>query len=418
MLEKMLLIFVFFLPFQFALRPAEGIDLAFARVFALVLFSLWLVRSFSKRHLVLPRPHILFFFTAFLLWVSLSSLWAENSLWALRKAAFLLSFFPLFLVFFATLQAPSFRRKIFQGLAASASVAAFLAIFQFFSQFVFGVERVFSFWVSTILPFFLGPTFGEAVANYPSLLVNISGVTVLRASLFFPDPHMFAFFLGMSLPLALSFALEKNSEQRFWWIICASLIFIADLLTFSRGGYIGLIFGLSVFFLPLTLSSIGRGKRLLEISVAILIVLVGVFMSPIGARFTSSLSQDDNSNIERIRLWQEAAGDISLHPWLGTGLGNYSLLVKPSADYREPIYAHNLYLDIALETGLVGLFLFVSFLVLGIFATWKKWRETQDIFSLAIFSSLALFSAHAFFETPLFSVHVLPVFLLLLAGIV
>ena len=416
MLEKALLIFIFFLPFQFALHPAENIDLALVRVLALIIFFLWIIRSLLKRRLVLPRPPILFFFTAFLLWASLSFLWAENTAWALRKIAFLLSFFPLFLVFFAVLQKPSFRKKILQGLAAIASLAAFLALVQFFSQFIFGVSKVFAFWVSDVLPFFLGSALGEAVANYPSLLVNISGVTVMRASLFFPDPHMFAFFLGMSFPLALALALGKDSQKRAMWMACASLIFVADLLTFSRGGYAGLIFGLMAFLIPLAWQSFWWRRYRIATSVLIFIVLASILASPIGTRLFSSFSQEDNSNVERLRLWQEAAENISLRPWLGTGLGNYPLLVKPSAEYREPIYAHNLYLDIALETGLIGLFLFVAFLFLGISAAWKKWRERQDIFSLALFSALILFSAHAFFETPLFSVHVLPVFLLLLAA--
>ena len=416
MLEKILLLFIFFLPFQFALHPAEGIDLALARVFVLVLFFLWVMRSLFNKRLILPRPLILFFFTAFPLWASFSFLWAENMLWALRKIAFLLSFFPLFLVFFAALQKPLFRKKIFQGLVITASAAAFLALVQFFSQFIFGVSRVFAFWVSDVLPFFLGPALGEAVANYPSLLVNISGVTVMRASLFFPDPHMFAFFLGMSFPLALAFALEKDSQKRAAWMACAGLIFVADLLTFSRGGYVGLIFGLMAFLIPLAWQSFWWRRHRIATGVLIFIVLASILASPIGARLFSSFSQDDNSNVERLRLWQEASVFISERPWLGTGLGNYPLLVKPSALYREPIYAHNLFLDIALETGLIGLFLFVSFFFLGISAAWKKWREGRDIFSLALFSALILFSAHAFFETPLFSVHVLPIFLLLMAA--
>src|SRR3990167_10540327 len=365
MLEKILLLFIFFLPFQFALRPAESIDLALVRVLAIIIFFLWVISSLLKRHLLLPRPLTFSFFTAFLFWASLSFLWAENTAWALRKVAFLLSFFPLFLVFFVALQKPLFRKKIFQGLVIAASAAAFLALVQFFSQFIFGVSKVFAFWVSGVLPFFLGPSLGEAVANYPSLLVNISGVTVMRASLFFPDPHMFAFFLGMSFPLALAFALEKDSQKRAAWIACAGLIFVADLLTFSRGGYVGLIFGLMAFLIPLAWQSFWWRRHFFKISALCIIVLIGIFMSPIGARLFSSFSQDDNSNVERLRLWQEASVFISERPWLGTGLGNYPLLVKPSALYREPIYAHNLFLDIALETGLIGLFLFVSFFFLG-----------------------------------------------------
>lgn len=143
-----------------------------------------------------------------------------------------------------------------------------------------------------------------------------------------------------------------------------------------------------------------------------------ILLSPVGTRLFSSFSQSDGSNIERLRLWQEAVVFIAEHPIFGTGLGNYPLFVKPSASYREPIYAHNLYLDIAAESGIVGLFFFSGFLFFGIFSAWKSWRREQSIFWLAIFSALIIFSVHAFFETPLFSVHILPLLLFLIAAAV
>lgn len=415
MIETALLFFIFLLPFQFALHPFEGIDLALARVLAAAIFLLWAARSLAAKRFIVPPPRPLFFFLAFLLWATLSLLWAGNTFWALRKVLFLWSFFPLFLVFAAALQNPRFRENIFRCSAGAAALAALLALLPFFSQFIIGVESVFAFWVGDVLPFFLGPAFSGAVASYPSLLVNVSGVTVMRASGFFPDPHMFAFFLGMSLPLAIALAFEDHSRKRGFWLACAGIILITDLLTFSRGGYLGLISGLSVFFLPLLLSFTQRRKQMFRIGM--LVIIAGsFFFSPVGARFLSSFSQSDGSNVERLRLWEEAAFFIGERPWLGTGLGNYPLLVKPSAEYREPIYAHNLFLDIALETGLIGLLFFAGFLFSCLSSAWREWRKEREMIPLALFSALTVFSVHALFETPLYSVQVLPLFFLLAAA--
>lgn len=416
MFETVIVFFSFFLPFQFALHPAEGVDLASMRVFAIGMFLWWCARSLSERRLALPRPLPFFLFLSFLIWASASFLWADNVSWSLRKTAFLLSFFPLFLVASSFFRDAHLRKRVFQALVCGSSAAALLALLQFFSQFIFGVERTFSFWVRDTLPFFLGSAFGEAVASYPSLLVNISGVTVMRASGLFPDPHMAAFFFGTTFFLALSFAWKSVGAQRSRWLLCAAIIFMADLLTFSRGGYIGLVFGSVAFFSPLFSRYVAEKKQGVWIGLSSLIVIIVIFMSPVGTRLLSSFSQSDGSNIERLRLWQEAGGSIALHPILGVGLGNYPLVVKPSAVYREPIYAHNLFLDVTLETGLVGLFFFVAFLSLGIISAWRGWRQERSVFSLAIFSSLIVFSAHSFFETPIFSVHILPLFLLLMAA--
>ena len=126
----------------------------------------------------------------------------------------------------------------------SAAAAAVLGIIQFFAQFLFGTEKVFSLWVHGLLPFFLGPEFSEAVASYQSLLVNISGKTFLRATALFPDPHMFAFFLGMAFPIALysAYHSERISTRRSLFF-ASGLIVLCDFLTFSRGGYVGLEIG-------------------------------------------------------------------------------------------------------------------------------------------------------------------------------
>jgi O-antigen ligase len=292
---------------------------------------------------------------------------------------------------------------------------ALVALLQFFSQWWSSVEKVLVFWTQEILPFFLGSAFSETVANYSSLLVNISGATVLRASGFFPDPHIAALFFGMSLPIAFWLVMESAGSVRKYWCLCTAIIFLADLFTFSRGGYVGLIFGTSVFFLVLILRGTEWKKQIIKIGAGA-IIIAAILMSPIGLRLLSSFSSDDGSKIERVRLWQEAIEFIPLRPVAGVGLGNYPLLVKPSANYREPFYAHNLFLDITLETGLVGLFFFAGFLFLGGLYAWRKWMQNKDLFALALFSSLVVFFTHSFFETPLFSVHILPLFLLLMAA--
>ncbi len=415
MLETLLTLFVFFLPFQFALRPDVEIDLAAARVLAIGIFLLWVITGLITKRFTLPRPLTLFFFATFIFWVALSLFWAENMTWAWRKLFFLLSFLPLFLVFTDVLRDSRLRMKIFSAWVSGAFLAALLALLQFFAQWWLGVEKVFAFWTQKILPIFLGPVFSQMVADYPSLLVNISGRTVMRASGLFPDPHIAALFFGMSLPLAFFLVWQNTGARQKYWGVCAAIIFMADIFTFSRGGYLGLVFGAGVFLWPLFLSDARWKKQIIKIGLVGIVVII-ILASPAGTRLFSSFSSNDASKIERLRLWQEAVGLITLRPIGGAGLGNYPLVVKPSADYREPFYAHNLFLDITLETGLAGLFFFVAFLFSGILSVWRNWRRSRDFLALAILSSLIVFSTHSFFETPLFSVHILPMFLLLMAA--
>ena len=416
-------IFYFWLlPFQWALEPYGGVDLALSRVLAAFILLAWGARSLAKRRLVLPSPYVLWFGASYLFLVTVSFFWAENREWAIRKILFLWTFFPLLVVFSDLLRDESTRTKIVKAFVGGATLAALVGILQFLFQFPFGVGKVFEIWTRQLLPFFLGSTFGEAVAAYPSLLVNISGRTVMRASAFFPDPHMMALYLGLSLPFAGALLIRNWPERRLLNATAVLLLLVADALTFSRGGYIGLGVGLVFLFgVWLAQPMSGRMRSALRhpliIGGILCFSIVLLLQTPVGTRLGSSFSTEDGSNTERLRLWQETVGYISHRPFLGAGIGNYPLLAKPSATYREPIYAHNLYLDIASEVGLLGLSFFVGLLGLSFFTAWSGWRKNRDLFALASATALLIFSVHALFETPLFSVQVLPA-LLLVVGLV
>src|SRR6185369_5236891 len=413
MLQRIVFLFFFILPFQWALSQVPVIDLALARVLSMLIFFVWVFSSVFKKRLMLPDGLSSFLASSFLFISALSFLWAGNADFSVRKIAFLFSFFPSFFVL------TSFFKVIIKRVQTTLSffiygsvIAAAVSLVQFFSQFIFGVEKVFSFWTGSILPFFLGSALGDSVAAYPSLLVNISGKTLLRATGFFPDPHMFSFYMGISILLTLGMFFSQRERK---WGYAFWILLVADLLAFSRGGYLGLCAGVT-FFLFTFFYQKGLGVRGLLTGAGIFGIIFLTAWSPIGARFGSTFSTEDGSNKERIRLWEEALGHISERPFLGVGLGNYPLLVKPSAGYREPIYVHNLYLDIAVEAGLLGLSFFVALLWLAGWRLWRKWEKTHDTLSLGTLGALLVFSTHAFFDTPLFSVHALPALLLLLAG--
>lgn len=414
-MPALIVLYFWLLPFQWALSPAEGIDLALSRVLAALIILVWAARSLARRRLILPDPLQFSFLLSFLAVATASLWWADNREWAMRKIIFLWTFLPLFVVFFFFFKEKDSREKFLRAFAGGAGLAALVGIAQFSLQFFIGVGQTFALWTGGVLPFFLGSSFGGTVANYPSLLVDISGTTVMRASAFFPDPHMLALYLGLAIPIVLALALKREQGNRGRYLALFSVLLLADLLTFSRGGYLGLGAGLACFSGCFFFRSIGSTRRLIVSGIVIFLLAGALFASPFGTRLLSSFSATDGSNTERLRLWQETAGYIAEQPLFGTGIGNYPLLAKPSAAYREPIYAHNLFLDIAAEVGLVGLLFFAGFLIITLSRTWSRWRKDRDILALAFFASLIIFSAHSLFELPLFSVQVLPAFLLVAA---
>jgi O-antigen ligase len=411
------IVYFFILPFQFALSPGEGVDLASIRLVTMALVFSWIIHGFLFRRMIFPSLLATLFLSGFTLLALGSALWAENSLFALRKSLFFLSFLPLFFVLAALFfDQPSWRGVILKSFALGAALSALVGIIIFFSQFLFGLEYVLAFLLIDILPFFLGPAFAQSVATHPSLLVNVSGATLLRASGVFPDPHMFSLYLGLAAPLALGFSLDslQTRKKRFWMSIFIILL-LGILLAFSRGAYVALLSGMAVYLLASGLLQATHWRKKWPIFLGGIILCVVLALSPFGNRLFSSFSQEDGSNRERLRLWEEAVVHIAERPFFGVGLGNYPLTVKPDATYRDPIYAHNLFLDISVELGLIGLFFFLALSTLSFWQALLQWKKARQWQALSVAASLSVFFMHACFEMPLFSVHILPVFVLLLS---
>lgn len=394
-----------FLPFQFALNPADGFDLASIRLFILITFLFFLLTNFKKEYVSFKNP-VSKYLSIFLILASFSIFNSTNFFWSTRKLAFLFSFFPLYLIFLHVFKSGARQKKLFIVFAYSSIALSVISLVQFFSQFIFGIDAVYQFLAKYTAPFFLGHSFAQTVLSYPSWLVASEGTTYMRAVGTFPDPHMLSYFLGLSLPWTVILAIQKKS--RLLWI-GSFLILFADIATFTRGAYLALI--ASAFIIMPLVNKEALKKILLSIAfVAVLFTLAP--HSPVAGRLTSSFDTQEGSNVARLSNWQQAILIIKQNP-LGVGIGMYALAVDPLADYRTPIYAHNLYLDIAAELGIATALTFIILLLKVFITFWKAAKH--DYFFIAGVANITLFSVHSLVETPLYSVHILPIFFLILA---
>ncbi|MCX6765404.1 MAG: O-antigen ligase family protein [Candidatus Moranbacteria bacterium] len=430
MVYKLLLLFCLYLPFQIALNPSEGIDLASVRVIIPILALLWIISGLKNRRIFIPAKIQTVLIIFFLFIAGLSLFWADNQDWGFRKLLFLLSIFPVYFVVTSIIQCHSresgnpeingvdsgsgagmtyLNVKIIKFLVWGAGVTSVIGIIQFLLQFMIGLDNTAAIWRNYVTPLFLGKSFTHAVLEYPSWLVNVSGKDFLRAFSTFPDPHMLSFYLGLSLPLAIGlyYAFKKNI-----YLFFSLIILIANLLTFSRGGYIGLAAGLIFIVLYFAVNKKISAKKLLASLVLTLIVLASLALTPIGKRAITSFSTVEGSNKVRFENWNQAVKVIKNNP-LGVGIGNYSYEIEPSAPYRKPIYAHNLYLDIAAETGIINAIIFILLVVFSIKDFVKKSKD--NILYLGSAAGLVIFSIHSVFDTALYSVQVLPLLLVIIA---
>ncbi|QQR78527.1 MAG: O-antigen ligase family protein [Candidatus Moraniibacteriota bacterium] len=396
------------LSFQFVLPLGALGDIPLARVMAALIVVIFLAQVFFRRVWRLPTLLFTGALFSFLGIALFSSLWAMRADLAVPKIAFLFNFLPLVFVWYdLSWKEPRYSIRLIQALLFGATGVASIGLIIFATQFFLGAGEVFHFLVEQILPFFLGRELGALVASYPSLLVNVSGETVLRVTAFFPDPHVAAYFFGMSGLLALGMARQSGLRRYFGM---ATVLFLADILTFSRGGYIGLLSGWLIFlFLSWKDFSVSM-KKGVGGALFLSFLAVSLLGQPVLSRFGSSFTLADASSTERIVLWQEALGYILDRPLLGTGLGNYIVVARPMLDTHAPFYAHNLYLDIALEIGILGLMLFLAIYLYALRQAFCA--RHSDPLAPALVALFVLYLTHSLFETALYSVHVTLVLML------
>jgi O-antigen ligase len=193
----------------------------------------------------------------------------------------------------------------------------------------------------------------------------------------------------------------------------AASILLCNALTFSRGGYLGVIIGL-FFCIIIFWKKISKRYKIIMLIGTALVSLALLIPNPVSIRYYSIFNLHEGSNKGRIETWEKAAEVIENNPWLGVGIGNYPLAIKPAASYRDPIYAHNSYLDVAAETGILNALIWIGILISACINFLRKARN--NLIYLAGAVSVVIFSVHSLVETPIYSPVVLSAFLIIISG--
>lgn len=409
--KNLFLFSVAILPFSFALNPISSIDLPLARALFPLIFLFWLFVALYKKRIFLdsrPRFWILLFF---LFICALSYFWADDKQAALTKILFLYSFFPVYFLSYALCTQTTFREILLKVFVFSSFFASLFALLLFFLQFILGIDGAL-FIASKTAPFFLGANFSEMVLAYPSWLVNIGGKTIMRTFGSFPDPHLFSLFTNLSLPF-IFYLWKKTASRRY--LLIGSVCLLASLLSFSRAAYLALCFGLAFsFFLFSNFQNLSFLIKRHFSSFLVLLFFSFVFLAvpnPLVQRFVSSFDLGEGSNAGRLEMWKLAGENTLERPFTGVGIGNFAKYNFPMSSDTDPIYAHNLFLDFSAEIGILGILLLIFLFLAPILKAKKNSSLLTKTLALTIF----IFMIHSFFETPFYSIHVLPLFFLFLA---
>jgi len=393
---------VAYLPLQVAMNLSPSIDLMSGRVLVLIFFSVMALKYFltDNNFRDFFKSKISLALLTFFGLAAISFLVAAEQSWALRKILFLFSWLPLYFLTAYFINSEKRARDLIRVLLSGALILATIGLVQFSAQFISKRDAVVSFWLNSIAPLFSGASLAKLVQVNNSWLVEVSGQVYFRVVGLFPDPHMMSFYLGMALPfcLALFFFEEKHKKMAGAAFL---LVGLAIFLTFSRGGYLGVLASIIFFLVAMRGSLQLRDKKFL-VAVGLLLMVIALFFSPVIGRFSSIFSLEDGSNLGRLQIWQDSlslAGDNLL---LGVGLGNYSFGMGFAQDYRNAMTSHNLYLDLLAELGIFGLLSWLALMTTSLLVAWRN-RFKSPVLASGVGGALVYFSVHSFFETAIFN---------------
>ncbi len=184
--------------------------------------------------------------------------------------------------------------------------------------------------------------------------------TVLRAGGTFDDPNNLYVLMLVALPLAVAGALQaERAWPRFAYLVAASAEFSALMMTWFRGGAIGLALALATFVYMVTRST-RAAVTVLICAVALAGVVTGVRMAGPQNRASATVSAQ-----ARVRQWWSALATFSAHPITGVGVNSYN---APVVSTRGGVTTYNvtsdpkgILLHWLVERGIAGGLLFVLF---------------------------------------------------------
>lgn len=209
-----------------------------------------------------------------------------------------------------------------------------------------------------------------SLQNFPMLALAMSISTLLAG------------YTAPLITITLGWALTtKRRDYRIVLFSMAFLLLVTLVLTSSRGGALSLIAALGILALfrmaqhPLIRQRLsppvllGGGAVLIAASILALVLI----LIPRG---------NESSNRGRLDMLQGAAQMVVDYPLTGVGHGQYGRMFR---DYRDASMvqdklasAHNVYANIAAETGLLGIGVALWLALAWVWRVWQHWQQVTS----------------------------------------
>jgi O-antigen ligase len=211
------------------------------------------------------------------------------------------------------------------------------------------------------------------------------------------SPNDLAAFLLVLLPIAFFWWWneKKWSLKSALFVFVLVLAGLAFILTLSRSGFLALALAVVLYALVMRKKAV-----ILPLAAALGALLLS---GPLRYNFFGSLTFRDITIGERLRFWGETWELIKEHPFLGGGVNTFYDRFAAAATAGETFrgYAHNCYLQMWSEVGMLGLLAFLAPPVLILSRRLFRAAREKEPFALhhALWIACLAFFIQSFFDT-------------------
>lgn len=172
----------------------------------------------------------------------------------------------------------------------------------------------------------------------------------------FGNPNEMAMHLVMMTPIVIALGIAARGTKRVAYWLIAALFVAANMVTFSRGGFLGLLACMLVLAWK-----IGRKYRLNVTIASAVVGAIAMVAAPgnYGLRmlsiFIPGLDAVGSSD-QRWALFERSLVVTARNPW-GIGIGNFPIIGQRN------LQSHNAFTQVSSELGLLGLAAYLIFII-------------------------------------------------------
>lgn len=231
------------------------------------------------------------------------------------------------------------------------------------------------------------------------------------------NPNVLGEYFLLAIPVGVGlFWKNQKILPKLFYLLCTAAMFVCLILTQSRGCWLGILFAAGVF-----ISFINA--KLWGILIVALLLAPMFLPQSIISRFTSIGNLQDSSTSYRVYIWFGTLALLRDFWMYGIGLGDGAFSqVYPFYSYSSIVapHAHNLFLQMITEVGVLGLIVFLLFVLTALIKMIQVYvrcgnKSENGVMTIAFLSAILGFMLQSMFDYTFYNYRVVGIFFFAIA---